>query len=410
MIAVVRRRFGGLMGCAGATSLLALALGGASVASDSAASPARTIKSPDGQLTLSIPKGALAKPAKIRIRVLARGKYPKELRKAKLPRGAKVYSLEPDGLRFRKPVTITRRIGLKAARYNLRKGIPAVALISRDAKGRWGLLDRTSITISGTTLTVAAKTRHFSTFVTVEDDRFMARLQPGSVTRSVGESFQAWAIMTLVRGRYDNWDFSGGELNGTGSVSKGVQLGGKGNTGRYGNSYRVRTEFRCKRAGPGTYAIDITIGDRTPAALFIRGVLGAAPIEADAAPVGERSVLTFIGNARCTAPTPPPPPPVPLCTSTASAFSSNELEVTFICREAIGGFDFTPGNNGDINAWLPVTIGCDGKALHSREAVPANTPVLFRVRTNQPFVPTEPGEVAVYQNGEVIGRYTPTPK
>ena len=109
-----------------------LLLGAADAAGDTAVvSPRQIVKSKDGGLIVSVPRGALKKATKVRIRVLKRSQYPPELRNATFRPGSKLYALEPAGLRFLKPVTITRRIDTKVSGFDPKDGLPVIVLTTR---------------------------------------------------------------------------------------------------------------------------------------------------------------------------------------------------------------------------------------------------------------------------------------
>ena len=166
-----------------------LLLGAADAAGEPAApSPPQRVTSKDGGLTVSVPRGALPKPVKVRIRVLTPSQYPPELKGATFKPGSKLYALEPAGLRFLKPVTITRRIDAKLQGFDLAQGVPGVVLTTRDARGKWEILKGQSVKLAGKTLVVGAKASHFSTVVAF-DGGGRVSLDPPSVERFVGETF-----------------------------------------------------------------------------------------------------------------------------------------------------------------------------------------------------------------------------
>ena len=128
-------------------ALIVVLLGSASVlaagnarGNREAVSPAQTVTSKDGGLTVSVPRGALSKPTRIRVRTLTQAQYPPELRNATVRPGSKLYALEPSGLRFLKPVTITRRIDTRVAGFE-KDTVQGVVLASRDRSGKWELLE-----------------------------------------------------------------------------------------------------------------------------------------------------------------------------------------------------------------------------------------------------------------------------
>lgn len=158
-------------------------------------SPAQTVTSRDGGLTVSVPRGALSKPTRIRVRTLARAQFPPELRNATMRPGSKLYELEPSGLRFLKPVTITRRIDIRLAGF-AEDAVQGVVLASRDRSGKWELLRSLSARRSGTTLAVSGATRHFSTLLSL-DEGFSLKLTPPEVEAFVGDEWTARVVSEI---------------------------------------------------------------------------------------------------------------------------------------------------------------------------------------------------------------------
>jgi hypothetical protein len=202
--------------------------------------PAKTVRSADGQLTVAIPRGALARPTAIRVRSLPQAQWPAELGRAQVRAGARVYSLEPAGLRFSKPVTITRRV----LNVDVSNGVPGVVLTSRDARGRWAPLTSPETRVRGTTLSVSATTRHFSVLVTINTGG-VVDLSPDHVTDVVdGEGWTARLAVRnaaladadwLQRGAVDFDD------DGPPSSSPAVEF------------------FFCDEVGPGGFGAEVTL-------------------------------------------------------------------------------------------------------------------------------------------------------
>lgn len=203
-----------------------------------AQSPTQKVVSKDGGLTVSVPRGALKKHVKVRIRVLNPGQYPPELRNASFRPGTRLYALEPAGLKFRKPVTITRRIDADVSGFDVNAAAPVITLALTDGGRNWEMLSKLTLRVSGKTIAISGTTRHFSTVVAF-DEAVRATLVPPSVDAAVGSTWDA-----LVRNEIDNrrrsdpieveeqrW-FSGGVVR--------------------NQSDRSRT-FECERAGSGTY-------------------------------------------------------------------------------------------------------------------------------------------------------------
>jgi hypothetical protein len=267
----------------------ALLLGASDAAGErEAVTPAQTVKSADGGLTVSVPRGALSKPTRIRVRTLTKAQFPPELRKATVRPGSKLYELEPSGLRFSKPVTITRRINSRVAGFK-QNAVQGVVLASRDRKGKWELLKSPRASLVGGTLTVTGTTRHFSTLLSL-DEGFSLSLAPKQVDAFVGDEWTARVASEIDnRRRRDpiRIDTDETKWGATGAVEKGKSI-----------TY-LQQVFRCARVGTGTYTAIVTI-DEFSLAVFLGG-LGASYSEE----------MTLVGKARCKARTTPQPQPPP---------------------------------------------------------------------------------------------------
>jgi hypothetical protein len=262
------------------TAAMAVSLVGVEGASGerSATSPPQTVRSTDGGLTVSVPRGALAKPTKVSIRTLTRAQYPPELRNAKSRPGTKVYGLEPDGTRFFRPVTITRRLDTRVAGFK-QNAVQGVVLASRDRSGKWELLKSQSARLDGRTLIVNGTTRHFSTLLSL-DEGFSLSLAPKQVDAFVGDEWTARVVSEIDnRRRRDPIRIDTDE---TKWVSTGVVEKGKSIT-------YLQQVFRCARVGTGTYNALVSV-EEFSLAVFL-GSLGNSYSEQ----------MTITGKARCRA-------------------------------------------------------------------------------------------------------------
>jgi hypothetical protein len=216
-------------------------------------SPPQTVKSADGGLTVAVPRGALRKPAKVRIRVLTPGQYPPELKGATFKPGSKLYSLEPSGLRFLKPVTLTRRIDAKLQGFDLTSAVPGVVLTTRGARGAWEILKGQTVTPVGQTLVLTAKTSHFSTVVAFDGGARLS-LDPPSVEKVVGETFAVGLkldVDNLHRSNPIDVDEDEGHVwSSAGSIT--------GPSGRLYGSVHPNT-YTCARVGTGRYRLLVTL-------------------------------------------------------------------------------------------------------------------------------------------------------
>lgn len=272
----------------GAALLLIAAPASAELA---AVSPAQKVTSRDGGLTVSVPRGALKKNTKVRVRLLQRAQYPPELRNAASRPGTKLYALEPAGLRFLKPVTITRRLNAKLAGFDLARGIPGIVLVTRSGNGRWETLTNQSVRRAGDILVLTARTRHFSTIVAF-DLAFSLLLTPRTIDARVGDQWRAQVSAEILSRRTRDpvtlesvrW-----YRNGLGAVSLVADQGRSGAT------------YTCSRAGPGTYGAT-AVFERYSLA---EQILGLQLAREDV----EEQEFVVEAAAICRQRTPPPPSP-----------------------------------------------------------------------------------------------------
>lgn len=246
-----------------------------------AVSPAQTVTSKDGGLTVSVPRGALAKPTRIRVRTLTQAQFPPELRNAKARPGSRLYELEPSGLRFLKPVTITRRLDTRVAGF-AKDTVQGVVLASRDRSGKWELLKSLNARLDGKALVVSGTTRHFSTLLSL-DEGFSLSLAPVSIDAAVGDTWVARVNSTIDnRRRSDAISVDSDETQW--SASGAVKVGK--------NETYLRQGFECARVGTGTYSAQVTVAESS-LAIFL-GSLGGRYEEK----------FPLIGRARCKAKAP----------------------------------------------------------------------------------------------------------
>lgn len=242
-------------------------------------SPPQVVRSGDRLVTLTIPRGALTKAVPIRIKTLKRSALEGKLRAAAAP--GPVYELLPSGLRFAKPITITRRV----RGFAPSEGIPVLVPAVRDARGKWSLLGRPSIRREGATVVVSGTTRHFSTAAAF-DEGGRVSLEPATVRASVGESFRATA--RFVRDR--DLSFARGWIG----------QGEDGGVVQFLSDERIdkRTDvadYLC--ASPGTGIFGVKVGIRNDGALgfFLESFVGV---------VQRTEYVKVAGTAVCEAETP----------------------------------------------------------------------------------------------------------
>lgn len=246
-------------------------------------SPRQVVRSGDGLLTLTIPRGAVTKKVRIRIRTLKPSVLIGELRKAAAP--GPVYELLPDGLRFAKPITITRRVkGL-----DLRRGVPLLLPASRQGNGRWTVLGNPRVERRGNVVTTTGTTRHFS-----EIAAFMGAvrvsLTPEQAKLAVGAEFTATVLSSALRGDYR---FLGSLWTGDGSIAVVAQR-------KHRFDGLPEADLECATAGEGSYHVRFRLEDN--GGLFKFVILFGGPKSEGPSIV----TLTLHGTAECRAADAPP--------------------------------------------------------------------------------------------------------
>ncbi len=124
-------------------------------------SPARTVTSDDGLLTIDIPAGAL--PIDVDLTAVAQGEddLPSEL--LGLNVRSAFYRLDPAATVFASPVTITRRVALRDLGLDIDEdGLPILALAMRSTGGTWEWLEDQRLTLEDASMVVLGTATHAS--------------------------------------------------------------------------------------------------------------------------------------------------------------------------------------------------------------------------------------------------------
>ena len=148
-------------------------------------SPARTVTSDDGLLTIDIPAGAM--PIDVNLTALAQGEddLPPEL--FGLNVRSAFYRLEPDGTTFASPVTITRRVALRDLGLNPEEdGLPILALAMRSAGGTWEWLADQRLTLDDASVVVSGTAGHASQVFAFGGTTFTRLFVEGESPRPLG--------------------------------------------------------------------------------------------------------------------------------------------------------------------------------------------------------------------------------
>ena len=277
---------------------------GAGPASPTPTEESRTVTSDDGKLTLEIPPEALDEDVQITITSVPLEELPQALQEV---RGAgDGYRLEPEGLRFLGPVTVSLELDRDELEDEPEGGITAYALVSLTEDGERELLDEpvTEATLGEDTIVVRGELGHFS-WLTRTKSSLTFFLEKVKREQPVGGKFTAKmkAKNTDKSGRV-TLAFVNGNILDFGAVSYdggsnlfSLSIPGLGGVGlKPGEeSFEQAEPFRCAESpGRGTYGVSV---------LSISKV--ALPDE----PEGEiRAAIKLVMDSviECVAPTPTP--------------------------------------------------------------------------------------------------------
>jgi hypothetical protein len=160
------------------------------------------VTSDDGLLTIDIPAGA--PPESVDLTATARGKddLPPEL--LGLEVRSAFYSLEPGGLVFAVPVTITRRVSFEDLGLDLATdGLPVLTLALREESGRWEWLDAQTLTADGDTILVTGEASGTGTVFAFGGTAFTKVVPVDAGIVDVGESTTVSATLVFPDGAAD---------------------------------------------------------------------------------------------------------------------------------------------------------------------------------------------------------------
>ena len=127
------------------------------------------VTSEDGDLTVTVPFEAMGTDPGITIRLLAPEEFPPELAGAADDPDVHIYNLEPEGLVFDAPVTVTRR--LDAARFEdlAPNEVPVVVILTRNPDGAYEMYSDLAVRRAGADVFVSGTTTHFSPAIVIRE-------------------------------------------------------------------------------------------------------------------------------------------------------------------------------------------------------------------------------------------------
>jgi len=260
-----------------------------------------TITSDDGKLTLVIPPEAMDDDVPITITSVPLAELPEDLQ---VVQGAgDGYLLEPSGLEFSEPVTVSLELDRAELDDEPEDGIAAYALVSLTEDGERELLDGlvTEATLGEETVLASGELSHFS-WITRTKGSLVVSLEEKPREQAVGATFTA-------KGSVGNGDLSdtikledpSGTFLAFGTVST------SGNATFFRSGLISRGEkaegtgtFRCDAPGLGTYSLR----GKTTSVVVVEGEFEDTPLS-----------VVVDGVVECIA----PPTPTPTTTATAEA-------------------------------------------------------------------------------------------
>ncbi|HEY70826.1 MAG TPA: hypothetical protein G4O08_09600 [Anaerolineae bacterium] len=218
-----------------------------------------SLTSQDGALTIEIPPGALSEDTEISIRAVPKEDLPDEL--AELEGADDGYLLQPDGLTFEDPITVTWEIDPADLVVEGQEGFHAQAIVSwSEQTGLEPLEDlSTEVSLKENRAITSGALDHFS-WITREDGALEVTLVEANDEQIVGTSFNTLVEFGIgVRMHGVVLADIGGNFIASGQVS----LAGNGsfeagNLGYYERFSDVTGMYRCNsEPGPGTYGATV---------------------------------------------------------------------------------------------------------------------------------------------------------
>lgn len=222
-----------------------------------------SVSSADGALTVEVPAGALDEDTEVRIVRLHPVDWPEELTD-ETPALGRVYDLQPDGLTFNQPVTVTRRISAEDADIDLEEGTPLVLPASRSDDGEWELLENMELWTDDSVIVVQAQASHFSQQAAFRG-KVSVSLDRHHVSALVGDR---WTVGATVSADDDMAEEIDVELmpylnNLAGAVQANGINDGSRSLAPGGTFHEEFADFECVRVGTGLFGVVATFSEVT---------------------------------------------------------------------------------------------------------------------------------------------------
>ena len=220
-----------------------------------------TVASDDGELMVEIPAGALAENTAISITRLDPEDWPESFADGTVV--GDVYDLQPSGLTFAEPVTISHRITEADTGLDFDVEVPLTLLVVVSDDGTWEAPADQVITRDGEDLLHTGVIDHFSV-TTLLGGLITVTFIPTEVEARVGETFKASVVNDPELPPVDGirW-IEAGLLFAAPTASGAVEaLSGEYETTTPEELYVGWSgEYRCVTVGEGVYGVLITVGE-----------------------------------------------------------------------------------------------------------------------------------------------------
>ena len=302
-------------------------------------------------ISIEIPPNALPEDTAISIRQLSRDELSEDIGLLG-PVGA-VYRLEPEGLEFAAPVTVTVRLPAAEPReFDPAEGVRSVVVLLRGAGGVWDILRDSvvEVDLASGSMTVTGQTEHFSETVVV-DGPVQVKFEPGKASRPMGGTWPVNITVTNLSSEslvtVNSITFSAG-----GAVSLPETKPAPVGDLKIGASRSISPAptFKCQSVGSGSYS-GLTrwiLPDGVPGLI---SVLATEGLSASAAFGDDTGMLFNVsGFATCTK---PPPTAKTLLTG-----STGSVQTAFPLRSdptGDNGWLSDPAWKATARAWTDIT-------------------------------------------------------
>ncbi len=243
-----------------------------------------TVSSDDGHLILDIPAGALAEDVAIAVTSLDPADWPEEFVDGAVI--GDVYDLQPSGLTFSEPVTISHRLTGAGSELDSGSEVPLTLLVVVSDDGTWEAPADQVISRDGEDLLHTGVIDHFSVTV-LFDGAVSVKFTPTRIERRVGETFEA-----ILEASF-KWETSSTERISPvtiGSVKAVSVPEFFPLLSKEGEGLKVSPTYQCSSVGQGVYGVRLSVFPVPHDVLRSDGTFKTFPV----------LVALMVGTAGCT--------------------------------------------------------------------------------------------------------------